>query len=214
MNDSERLHRRRQFRFPWRSRRQVAEELEAELAFHIDASAADLVAKGWSDAAARSEAVRRFGDMDYTGAYCRREDARREQEKRRTTMLDELWQDLTFAFRSMRSSRGFTTAALLTLALGIGANTAVFSVVHSVLLDPLPFHDAGQLVRVFHARPSSGNLRGAVSEPDFLDWRESSRTARLLARPVQRLFAAAPMPDLEVPQTQTYRTAAVRPVAS
>ena len=177
MNDPERPGRRRQFRFPWRTRHQVAQDLEAELAFHIDARAADLQAEGWSGADARAEAVRRFGDLDYTRAYCRREDARREQEKRHMTILDELRQDLAFTFRSMRSSRGFTAAALLTLALGIGANTAVFSVVQGVLLDPLPFRDADQLVRVWHARPSSGTVRGTVSEPDFLDWREAARTA-------------------------------------
>ena len=81
------------------------------------------------------------------------------------------------AARALRKAPAFTLTALLTLALGIGANAAIFSVVRTVLLDPLPFRDAGGLVRVYHANLSSGLARGAVSEPDFVDWTRSSRVA-------------------------------------
>ena len=92
-------------------------------------------------------------------------------------MFDELRQDLRYGARALRKAPAFTLTALLTLALGIGANAAIFSVVRTVLLDPLPFRDAGGLVRVYHANLSSGLARGAVSEPDFVDWTRSSRVA-------------------------------------
>ena len=92
------------------------------------------------------------------------------------TFVDELRQDFRYAVRSLRSSPGFTATALLTLALGIGANTAIFSVVRGVLLEPLPFRDADRIVRVWHAHPANGIERGSLSEPDFLDMRAQSNT--------------------------------------
>jgi predicted permease len=155
----------------------VARELEDELRFHIDQAAAELEAAGWTAGEARAEAVRRFGDLEYTRKYCRVQDERREQETRRMTTFDELRQDLRYAIRALRGSPGFTAAALLTLALGIGANTAIFSVVRGVLFEPLPFQEPERIVRVWHAKPSSGIENGALSEPDFLDLRAQSQNA-------------------------------------
>ena len=165
------------FRFSWRSRRQVSADVDSELRFHLDQAVADLRAAGWSDSDARLEAARRFGDLDFTRDYCREEDLRRERGRRRMTMLDEMGSDLRYALRSLRKSPGFTAAALLTLALGIGANTAIFSVVRGVLLDPLPFHEPERIVRVWHASPGEAIERAAVSEPDFLDWGRQSTKA-------------------------------------
>jgi predicted permease len=92
----------------------------------------------------------------------------------------DLGQDLRYAARTLWKQPGFTAAALLTLALGIGANTAVFSVVRAVLLEPLPFADADRIVRIYQANPSNGIERGAVSEPDFLDWRRASQAAETM----------------------------------
>lgn len=92
-------------------------------------------------------------------------------------MFDEFRQDLRYGVRALRGSPAFTLTALLTLALGIGANTAIFSAVRAVLLEPLPFADPDRIVRAYHANPANGVARGTVSEPDFLDWRQSSRTA-------------------------------------
>jgi predicted permease len=165
------------FRFPWRSRRQLASDVDEELRLHLDETSAALRAAGWSEADARVEAERRFGDLDYTRNYCRAEDLRREREKRRVTILEELRQDLRYAVRSLRASPGFTATALLTLALGIGANTAIFSVVRGVLLEGLPFPQADRVVRVWNVQREKGIERGSVSEPDFLDWRKESRLA-------------------------------------
>ncbi|MFL5619270.1 MAG: ABC transporter permease [Gemmatimonadaceae bacterium] len=93
------------------------------------------------------------------------------------TMLDELGSDLRYALRSLRRSAGFTAAALITLALGIGANTAIFSIVRGVLLEPLPFREPERIVRLWHAHPANAIERAAVSEPDFLDWRRQSTRA-------------------------------------
>src|SRR5687768_8611639 len=82
---------------------------------------------------------------------------------------DEMLQDLRYGVRMLLKSPGFTLIAILTLALGIGANTAMFSVVNAVLLQPLPFHEPERLVRVW--RSSVGNDRSQVSFPDFADFR-------------------------------------------
>ena len=91
-------------------------------------------------------------------------------------MLDELRQDLTYGVRTLRSAPAFTVTALFTLALGIGANAAIFSAVRTVLLTPLPFAEPERIVRAYHANPSNGVARGPVSEPDFLDWKRASQT--------------------------------------
>ena len=163
------------FRLPWRTRPQVAADVEDELGYHLDLVAARLQAEGWPEAEARAEAERRFGDLRTTRDYCRAEGIRREREKRRMTTFDELRQDLRYGIRSLRRSPGFTLTALLTLALGIGANTAIFSVVRGVLLEPLPFVSPERIVRVWHANPTAGVNNGAVSEPNFKDWRSESR---------------------------------------
>jgi predicted permease len=167
----------RSFRLPFRSRNRIASDIDEELEFHLLAVAARLREQGWTAPDAETEARRRFGDVEFTRSYCRAEDQRREGEQRRMTILDELRQDLRYALRALNSSPGFSLSALATLALGIGANTAIFSVVRSVLLEPLPFTASDRLVRVWHVNPSSGIDKGAWSEPDFLDVRAGSRLA-------------------------------------
>src|SRR4051812_23215650 len=89
-----------------------------------------------------------------------------------TLWFEQLRQDLGFAFRTLAKSKGFTVVALLTLALGIGATTTIFSVVNALILKPLPYEAPGQLVQVFEmARPGSQN---AVSPGIFSDWREQT----------------------------------------
>src|SRR5919201_1881353 len=166
---------RREFRLPWRSTRRVAEDVDAELAFPLARRGEELRGAGLAADDARREAARRFGDLEYTRRYCRDEDVRREREARHTTMIDELRQDLVYALRALRSAPGFALVALLTLALGIGANTAIFSVVRGVLLRPLPFPAADRVVRIWHANPLANEVRSLVSEPDYKEWVAASR---------------------------------------
>jgi len=90
-----------------------------------------------------------------------------------------LAQDVRYALRQLRKSPGFTTVTVLTLALGIGANTAIFSVVNGVLLNPLPFHNASRIVSMFEATPNF--FKGSISYPNFLDWRRDNRSFEAMA---------------------------------
>ncbi len=161
----------------WSARERIAAEVDEELAFHLEQAAAQLEADGWTPADARAEARRRFGDIEYTRRFCGDQDLKRHKERDRMVMLTEFAQDLRFSLRSLRKAPGFTAVVLATLALGIGANTAIFSAVRGVLLEPLPFREPDRLVRVWHANAASGVTQGRVSEPDFLDWRRESQVA-------------------------------------
>ena len=86
-----------------------------------------------------------------------------------------LLQDVRYALRSLRKSPGFTVVAVLTLALGIGANSAIFTIVNSVLLRPLPYHEPHRIVNIWNDYGDSGQSLPAVSAPDFLDYRERAR---------------------------------------
>jgi predicted permease len=90
-----------------------------------------------------------------------------------------LAQDVRYALRQLRKSPSFTTVTVLTLSLGIGANTAIFSVVNGVLLNPLPFHDASRIVSMFEATPNFP--KGSISYPNFLDWRRDNRAFEAMA---------------------------------
>ncbi len=95
--------------------------------------------------------------------------------------MTSMLQDLRYAARGLRKSPGFTSVAVLTLALGVGASTAIFSVVNTVMLQPLPFADAGRLVRVWESNVERGWPTFATSHPNFLDWRSQARTFESLA---------------------------------
>ena len=93
--------------------------------------------------------------------------------------MNGLMQDIRYALRQLRKSPGFATVTVVTLALGIGANTAIFSVVNGVLLNPLPFHNASRLVSMFEATPNF--FKGSISYPNFLDWQRDNRSFEAMA---------------------------------
>jgi predicted permease len=118
-------------------RERLDADLDEEMRFHLDQQVAQLVDEGMAPDAARTEALRRFGGVEKFKEECR--------DERRVNLLDGIVQDVAYAGRMLRKSKGFAALTVLILALGIGANTAIFSVVNGVLLAPLPYPDGGEL---------------------------------------------------------------------
>ena len=127
----------------WRPR--VAEEVDEELAFHVEMRTRELVERGMDPDAARREAARRLGDIGRVRATLRALGATRNQHMQRTQYLGELAQDVAFTLRQLRKHPGFTAVAVLTLALGIGGTTAIFSAVYAVVLRPFPLDETDRL---------------------------------------------------------------------
>ena len=116
----------------------VQEEVDEELAGHIELRVRHYVARGMNPADARAAALRRFGDVDQIRRDCEAIGETRERSMRRLQWMEELRQDVAFALRQLRRTPGFAIVTILTLALGIGATTAIFGVVNGVLLKPMP----------------------------------------------------------------------------
>lgn len=156
--------------------RAVEQDVDEELQFHLEMRTATLEREGLSPAEARAAAEREFGDVTRVREECVRIGHEREREMRRSLLWDALVQDVRYAVRMLRRAPGFTLVAVLTLALGIGATTAIFSVVRGVLLRPLPFAAPERLVRIWQASPSQSLVRGTLSPLDFEDWKGRQRS--------------------------------------
>jgi predicted permease len=139
-------NRRPLFRLPFRAGRDLDADVDAELRFHLDMRAAELTARGLTPEAARTEALRQFGDLEDARRYMRAADADRETATRRREQMIDLRQDLTLAARTLRRSPGFAAVVVLALAFGIGATTAIFTLVDALLLRPLPVAHPERLV--------------------------------------------------------------------
>jgi len=146
-------------------RRKREAQLVAELNFHIANRTRDLVRAGMPEAEARRHAHLEFGGMETVKEDCR--------DLRRTHTIEELLKGLRYALRVFRKTPAFSVAAIGTLALGIGACTAVFTVVDDVLLRPLSYPQPDRLVKPLTKDPPLGIKDGPTSYPDYLDWRDS-----------------------------------------
>src|ERR1051325_1600145 len=120
-------------------------DVDDEVAFHLEMKIRELMEKGMSEEEARREASKSFGDVQAIRAELREERASRNEERARRDWWGGLRMDMTYAIRSLRHNAAFTTAAIATLALGIGATMAVFTVVNGVLIRPLPYKDPARL---------------------------------------------------------------------
>ncbi len=166
----------RAFRFPWRSGREIRQDIEDELAFHLEARTADLIATGLTAEAARRQAHAEFGDLDFTRRYCRDLDERTERAVRTRDRLTDWLQDLRLAWRTTRRSPSFALISVLTLVLAIGANTAVFTVARAVLVRPLPYGAPEALVAVYETPRLNPAARVPLSVPNLVDYRAEQHT--------------------------------------
>jgi putative ABC transport system permease protein len=154
--------------FRWRSRDR---DMEREMAFHVDALARDYARDGLRDVDAQRAARRQFGNLTRL--------KERGHDERTMRLVEDVTRDVRHAARGLWRSPGFSLAVILTLALGIGGNTAVFSVVDQLLLRPLPYPDGDQLVVVEES--VGAHPHADVSPANWIDWQRESRTFRRFA---------------------------------
>ena len=154
-------------------RGRVEQILDDELQHHLELLTAEYVAAGMPREQAERAAKLRLGTVSSVKERCR--------EQNKTFTVESVMQDLKFAWRSFAAQRGFTAVVLATLALGIGANTAVVSVLNAVMLRPLPVHEPDRLVFVWEYDRIRNTQREAASLPDYFDMRQRAKAFENLA---------------------------------
>jgi predicted permease len=152
-------------------RRKLERELEEEIRSHLDMQIEDNLRQGMSPEDARRAARLRFGGVEQVKEAYR--------DKSRLGWIENLWQDLRYGVRMLVKNPGFTLIVVITLALGIGTNAALFSVVNGVLINPLPFPQPEQLVALNQRLPNTG--AGSISYPNFLDWQRENQSFSAMA---------------------------------
>jgi putative ABC transport system permease protein len=204
----------------WLWRVPIDREVDEEIAFHLEMRTRELVERGLDAQTARETAVRRLGDVRDLKRTCVNLGRKRDRTMRRMQWLGEFRQDLRFAIRQLRSAPAFASVAALTLALGIGANSAMFALVDATLLRPLPFPNADRLVMIWERSDTS--VRGAVAPLNLLDWAERNRTFESMGAFIPNVGGmvmsgadglAETVPRQWVPTPGIFTALGIRPVA-
>jgi predicted permease len=149
----------------------VEQELSEELRFHLETLIEENTTRGMTPGDARYAALRELGGVEQIKEECR--------DMRRVNLIENTLQDVRYGLRQLRRSPGFTAVAALTLALGIGANTAIFSVVEGVLLAPLPYEQPDRLVAIWESNPRFPHVW--ICYPNFRDWQRTARSFQQMA---------------------------------
>ncbi len=154
-------------------RSKMEDELRTELQFHLEREIEENIVHGMTPEEARYAAIRSFGGVERV-----KEESRDERGVR---FVEELWQDLRYGARMLLKNPGFTAVAVVTLALGIGANSAIFSVINVLLLRQLPYRDPDKLVQVWETVVKRGRNTVTASYPNFADWRDQNQVFEQVA---------------------------------
>ena len=152
----------------------VTDDVRREIQFHLEMRRDELIAAGWSRSDAIAEAERCFGDRPRIERSCRTLERRSRQKTERTDMFDTLRQDLKFSFRQLLARPTFTLAALITLTLGIGAVSTMYTLIQGVLLYDLPYPEPDRIVNLWERNARGNDVR--VSYPNLEDWIERARS--------------------------------------
>jgi len=159
----------------------VDADVDDELQFHLDMRARDYEARGLTSRDAREAAAERFGNVQGIGGALRAHDRRRERGRQRKEHMSDLTNDIRYGLRAFGRAPAFTTISLLTIALGIGATTAIFSVVNAVILRPLPYPEADRIVQVWMDNRRTGLKEDLHSWPNWADLREQNQVFSSMA---------------------------------
>jgi putative ABC transport system permease protein len=165
---------KRLLNLPTRSDAAIDRDLDDEVAFHLEMRVRDLQRLGYGEADARRQAAEEFGDRDRLKRMLAREDRSARRDRRVSRWLGDFGYDLRFAARQLARNPMFAAIAIFTVAIGIGANTAIMSAVRGIVLRPLPFHEPDRLVRVYSRHERIGST--AMSVADFADMRAQATT--------------------------------------
>jgi putative ABC transport system permease protein len=158
----------------WLWRIPIEHEFDEEIELHIEMRTRELMDEGVEPQAARRMAIEKMGDLAAVKRTCVDLGRKRDREMSITFWLEELRDDVAFAFRQLRHAPVFALVAVVTLALGIGANSAIFALVDATLLRPLPYAEPHRLVTIWES--SSATPRSLASPPNMVDWAARNRT--------------------------------------
>jgi putative ABC transport system permease protein len=155
-------------------RQKVHAEVGDELRFHFEMRVAELIERGFTSEEARDKVLARLGDLEAYKAECVTIDQRQQRREARVHILETMLQDLRLVMRSLGRQKVWAAVVIMTLALGIGANAALFTIINAVLLRPLPYPNPNRIVSISEAR--DGIDQRVVPEPTFLAWQSATRS--------------------------------------